>query len=161
MSFLASASLLLVVAAAEMPPISREEAAACLRDRQGVDARNAALSTESQRLAQRASEIEQAERELEQVRDKVDADRVALTALKAQAQENGTLDEQLKALTGFSMAKDAFDAQVARYNERVRAQQARREPYNRDARQLNADIAVLDAQAKGLDARCAGRRIAP
>lgn len=162
MKILAAVSLALVASsAAALPPLTRAEAAVCMRDLHDVQQRNATLTAESQRLGREAADIQDAERVLEQLQARVDADRAALTVLKERAEKEKTLEGQLRTRTDFDIAREAFEVQLKRYNDGVRAQQARREPYNRDARQLNAQIAVLDADSQEIDARCAGRRVQP
>jgi hypothetical protein len=139
-----------------------EELKACIRDHREVSARNLELTALKARLEQEGAAIESAERGLEQQQRELDADRKALIELKERAEaRGGSLDEALRHRQEFEQAKAAFEPKLQRYNDGVRAQQARRDPHNQQVLRLNADLEALAKRADAVDARCANRTVRP
>lgn len=144
-----------------LTPQQREQ---CVQERAQMVEWHARLVATGDRLRAENAQIEATERGLELQQTELAERRAELQALVAAAEakpkaagSGAELDAHLKSLEALRAARERFNVQLKTYNDGVRVQQPRRDRYNAEAVALNEELARYDAQAKGIDARCARR----
>ena len=153
---------LLPLTALALTPVQREQ---CRFQIGEMKVEHVRLSQNSQQLKHDSVHLESLERGIEAAQADTAQDRVQLQnlceALESKAGINAAEDGVVKEFSRYAgdihrlrQAREAFALKLHDYNERVRAQQIRRERYNRQAGLLNQDLAHYEERAQEINLRC-------